>query len=405
MLATPVYSDPDSSYTFAISKSREALHKAGIPTAYLLLSGNTHVDDGRNNAVYEFLQSDCTDLVFLDADVSWKAEDLVRLCKFDCDIVGGVYPFRVTTAKRRGMPYRPLAGAEPEGGLVEVEGLPTGFMRIRRSVLEAMAADSPAYFSKKDDRDNVPLIFERTLEAGTRWGGDLNFCNKFRAAGGRVYAATGFHLGHAYKGVIRDSLGAYLRRRAGTSLHYVVERIQSGAESAEDYTEAYEFIGNDWAASDEILMIAVAAARKADGPVIEAGSGLSTVLMAAATDHPVYAIEHSPYHADQLRSMVRAVGLKNVSVVSCVMNDGWYDIEDALTQMPGHYALGLNDGPPRALGDRMGFLETMGDSVDMIVCDDADDPGYAGRLAHWAEARGRNIVFPDFRSAVIERAA
>ena len=70
MLATPVYQDPDASYTFAMSKSREALHKAGIRSAFVLFSGNCHVDDSRNKIVSEFLNSDCTSLVFIDADVA-----------------------------------------------------------------------------------------------------------------------------------------------------------------------------------------------------------------------------------------------------------------------------------------------------------------------------------------------
>lgn len=405
MLATPVYSDPDASYTFAIAQSREALHKAGIESAFVLLTGNTHVDDGRNSIVHEFLRSDCTDLIFLDADVSWSADDLVTLCQYGCDIVGGVYPFRVETSTARGMPYRPLEGAEPANGLIEVEGLPTGFMRIRRAVLEAMAAESPSYSSKKDSRTEIPLIFERTLESGTRWGGDLNFCNKYRAAGGRIYAALDFRLGHAFKGIVRDSLGAYLRRREGTSLEYVVDRIRHGVERPEDYTEAYELIGNEWGACDEVLMVSVAAARKANGPIIETGSGLSTVLMAAATSQPVFAIEHDDHYADRLRFMVQSVGLKNVSRIKCNIRNGWYDIDDARRQMPARYGLGLNDGPPHAMGDRMRFLHELGDAVDMIVCDDADNPRYAAELTVWAESKGRNIHFPDFRSAFIEKAA
>jgi acetone carboxylase gamma subunit len=42
-----------------------------------LLSGNCHVDDARNSVVREFLASDCTELVFIDADVSWEPETLV----------------------------------------------------------------------------------------------------------------------------------------------------------------------------------------------------------------------------------------------------------------------------------------------------------------------------------------
>jgi hypothetical protein len=81
LLATTCYDKTAASYTFSIARSREALHKEGIQTAYLLLQGNCHVDDARNSVVRDFLESDCTDLVFLDADVDWEPADLLQLCK------------------------------------------------------------------------------------------------------------------------------------------------------------------------------------------------------------------------------------------------------------------------------------------------------------------------------------
>ncbi len=131
LLATPVYENTDASYTYSIQRSREALHAEDIETAYYLMSGGCHVDDNRNTIVKEFLLTDCTDLVFLDADVSWSPEDLVALCQADADLVGGVYPFRTEDKYRRGsMPFLPKQGAKVRvDGLLEVDGLPTGFMR------------------------------------------------------------------------------------------------------------------------------------------------------------------------------------------------------------------------------------------------------------------------------------
>src|SRR5689334_6511480 len=128
MLATTSYGSPDASYTYAISRSREALTAVGIPSAYFLLVGHCHVDDARNVVVRNFLESDCTDLMFLDADVSWEPSGLVQICQRDVDLVGGIYPYR---RESQNMPVRMLDTRFPdETGLLEVEGLPTGFMKI-----------------------------------------------------------------------------------------------------------------------------------------------------------------------------------------------------------------------------------------------------------------------------------
>ena len=404
MLCTTAYDSPDASYTFSIAKSREALRAAGIQSAYLLLSGNCHVDDARNSVVHAFMESDCTDLVFLDADVSWNEKDLVTLCQYDLDLVGGVYPFRREDGKgKRGMPYIAMQGAKIEDGLIEVMGLPTGFMRIRRNVFDTLIPLNPGFDSQKKDKTGIPLLFERVLKDGTRMGGDLNFCFKWMAAGGKLYAATEFVLGHACKTVLKDSLGAHLRRNNNQTLPRIVDLIRKGDERPEDYVEALEYIDNPWAASDEVLICAVQAARNAHGDIIETGSGLTTVLMAAANpDHMVYCLEHSSHFADQTRAMALACGVGNIAIVHTNIKDGWYALEDKL---PEHFAVGMNDGPPRQLGDRMKFFEHFGDKCDLILCDDADDPAYAQKLTTWAKEKDRAIAFPEFRSAIIMKEA
>lgn len=401
MLATTVYDSPDASYTFAIARSREALHEAGFPTSYLLLSGNCHVDDARNTVVREFLASDCSDLVFLDADVSWEPEHLVQLCEYDCDLVGGVYPYRRHTGKE-GMPVRNMKGKfKPDkNGLLEVEGLPTGFMRIRRHVLETLAKDAAIF--RKGGTEGIPLLFERSIEDGRRWGGDINFCAKWRKAGGKVYAAAEMRLGHCGKQVIKDSLAASLRRQAGQSLRHVAEQIRDKCETLDSYAEALKAVNNPWGAPADVLSIAVLLARKANGPIIEAGSGLTTLLMAAANpNQTVWCIEHHPRFAALLEDMARGAGLLNIAIVECPIRDGWYDLSEDMASLPDKFAVGLVDGPPRLMGDRMKFFDVFGDRCTAFLCDDADDSGYLEKLTEWAGTRGLIVRNEEQRAAVI----
>jgi len=396
-LATTVYDSPDASYTYAIARSREALHQGGIQTAYMLLSGNCHVDDSRNTVVAEFLASDCSELVFLDADVSWEPEHLVKLCNFDCDIVGGVYPYRREGDKDR-LPFRGKAGcAEPKDGLLEVEGLPTGFMRIKRHVLERMALTAKKF---RKAGNTIPVIFERAYHSDGRLGGDIGFCLRWVEMGGRVFAAADLRLGHVGKHIITDSLAAMLRRQRGTTLAHIAALVRDGEETPEDYREAIKALDNRWGADVDVLSLAVLLARKAGGPIIEAGSGLTTVLMAAANpDQTVWAMEHSDVYALMLRNMAYAAGVRNIAIVTVPLKDGWYDLSEDRAEMPKKFALGLIDGPPRLMGDRTRFLDELECSV--ILADDADDAGYADKLKAWAAKSNRPIEIGDRRAAVI----
>lgn len=389
LLATPAYATTSAAHTFAIARSREALHAAGVQTAYLILQGNCHVDDGRNSIVRDFLESDCTDLVFLDADVDWEPKDLVQLCQRDLDIVGGVYPYRREGGEN--MPVRMMPGAVERDGLLEVEGLPTGFMKIKRHVLERMAVIAPKYFDKIYE---TALIFDRPTPGAdkTRWGGDVDFCNRWRAMGGRIFADCELRLGHTATVIVRDSLGAHIRRLSGATLAHVIPKIRAGTETDADYNEVFRYAGNNYAADAGVLALLTGVARKCRGPIIETGSGLSSVLMAAATSETVYSLEHLDHYATQTYAWAEEAGIAgNLGICCAPLKDFWYDIEKF--PLPQKFALGFCDGPPRMYGTRMKFFDVLAPRCSVIVVDDIkSDNNYARAVHEWAAANGRTVT-------------
>lgn len=387
LLAVPTYDRPDTSLTFALARSREALTEAGIQSALLILEGNCHVDDARNSIVRDFLESDCTDLMFLDADVTWEPKGLVQLCQREEDIVGGVYPYRREGSDN--MPVRMMEGGEVRDGLREVEGLPTGFMKIRRHVLEKMCADRPWYFDKIYP---THLLFNRSEpdEHHTRWGGDLDFCRRWREMGGRIYALEELRLGHVAKVIVYDSLAAHLRRLQGTTLTDLIPRFRDESETEDDYNEIFRYAGNNYAADPGTLALCVSIARKCRGPIIETGSGLSTVLMSAATCQTVHSLEHLEHYANRTGAWCNEAGVDNYRLICAPLREGWYDI--SRMKLPDRFAFGFCDGPPRLYGTRMRFFEEFGDRCTVILVDDIKtDNNFALSVQQWAEANGRTF--------------
>ena len=84
------------------------------------------------------------------------------------------------------------------------------------------------------------------------------------------------------------------------------------------------------------------------------------------------------------------------------MKGRWYDPND-MDGLPEHFSVGLNDGPPRTVGSRMGFYEYFGGRVDTIIVDDADDAAYADELTIWADSENRTITFIEPRAALIHK--
>ena len=64
----------------------------GVSIKFSNISGCSVVSRARNLIAKDFLESDCTDLIFIDSDVEWNPEWVFKLLSYDHDVVGGIYP-------------------------------------------------------------------------------------------------------------------------------------------------------------------------------------------------------------------------------------------------------------------------------------------------------------------------
>lgn len=211
---------PQTETQFCLLEMQRGFDRAKLPHKIRYTVGDSMIPKTRNFFVADFLASDCTDLVLLDDDLWWEDGAVQRLLSHDCDLVAGVYPKRQDPLE---YPVRRLEGAmlDPVTGLMEVKYLPTGFMRIRRSCLEAMTAHyADLAYTDFDCPNNIAhALFWFELrpdeDLGTKlspWGEDFEFCRKWRAMGGKVHldALLKFqHIGRKrFEGCYADDLPA-----------------------------------------------------------------------------------------------------------------------------------------------------------------------------------------------------
>ena len=106
--------------------------------------GNSDIAGSRSALFAAFVRSTADTLVFIDDDVFWQPGDLIKLIDYPVDVVGGIYPkkqepfewpFKIGIREE----YR----NDPETGLMEVLGLPGGFMKISRNCAEKMIKAYP----------------------------------------------------------------------------------------------------------------------------------------------------------------------------------------------------------------------------------------------------------------------
>jgi hypothetical protein len=168
-VATPAYDGRVlTDYAVSISESSLIAPMFGIHVTTSIMGNGAFIDIARNTFVKLFLESDCTHLFFIDADLKWEARAFVSLLQADLPICAGVYPKRQTPEEfpvrfiaKDGIPWVTATGDPDSGpadsGWVQCERVPGGFLCIRRDTIEYMVARSPQQMESRGGKQ--PLLF------------------------------------------------------------------------------------------------------------------------------------------------------------------------------------------------------------------------------------------------------
>lgn len=202
-VALPAY-DFKVSLKLAVSLARLAQQVAahGIDMNIGSICGCSVVSRARNLLVKDFLDSECTDLMFIDADINFEPEDVLRLMAWASDpkkgIVGGVPRTRKTNKV-----YIAQLDQDDEGltmnrmGLVRAKRIATAFMLVRREVLERLVNGNPQwnYYDHTTDRQ-LNAVFDFLVTEEGYMGEDYLFCDRAREIGYEVWIDPTIKLGH-----------------------------------------------------------------------------------------------------------------------------------------------------------------------------------------------------------------
>ena len=203
-MALPAY-DFKVSLKLAVSLARlaQAAPQHGIDIQIGSVCGCSVVSRARNLLAKDFLESNCTDLIFIDSDINFEPEDVLRLMAWTSEpkkgIVAGVP--RVRGEERV---YITLLDYDENNeltmngmGLVRAKRVATAFMMVRRDVFETLVEAHPewTYHDKKTDR-MLPALFDFKLTEEGYMGEDFLFCDRTREVGFEVWVDPTIKLGH-----------------------------------------------------------------------------------------------------------------------------------------------------------------------------------------------------------------
>jgi hypothetical protein len=159
------------------------------------------VSRARNAAVAHFLEDkENTHLLFIDSDIIFEPEDVLKLLKSGKEVIAGIYPKKYITWERlKNNPEAervdfPVGGnvKMTEDNFLEMDYLPTGFLLISRTAIEKIIKQHPELKYRNDidgymnAGDNFYDLFKVGIRNGIYESEDWGFCSLWKEAGGKV---------------------------------------------------------------------------------------------------------------------------------------------------------------------------------------------------------------------------
>ena len=221
-LSTPCYGGLClEAYMSSVIKLQVLCLKENIQLMIDTTENESLVHRARNVSVGRFMQkTDCDFLMFIDADIDFDPQAVLRLINSGHDLSVACYPKKVVMweqaaeAIKKG-DERDMAmlssslvvniGANKRtitDGFVEVLDGPTGFMLIRRSVFKQLEEKIPELWCKNDhqnrDFDDYHAAFDCMIDPETRryLSEDYAFCRRWQQVGGKIFADVNTTLGN-----------------------------------------------------------------------------------------------------------------------------------------------------------------------------------------------------------------
>ena len=217
MIAMPCYDSVKVSTMVAVIKVIQQLAKSGVAVGINTMKSPL-IHQARNYLTSVFLNSDFTHLLFLDSDVDFEPEAVLRMLVAKKDVI--CTPYRVKSMevdkKMYTVELKKDARMEP-GEVLEITAGPTGIMLIHRDVFKKiiekfpdLKIKNPVFPEPGPDHQYYYNFFDFTFEDGYSKGEDVSFCKLVQKLGFKIYANTAsftkHHGSYAWGGRFKDAL-------------------------------------------------------------------------------------------------------------------------------------------------------------------------------------------------------
>ena len=201
-------------------KTTNALFKLGkqfvrnnIDHGILTLANESLISRGRSRIANFFINNtDFEYLFFLDSDVGFEADDVLKLLNYNKEMVCGAYPMKTVPLKWNFTLTQPQ---QREGDLVAIDKIGIGFSLIHRNVFIRIAKQYPElkYIPTNESTTHNPTeqefnnsyhYFHEMRQGDIYLPEDLSFFTRARTVGMQAWMDTSINLCHVGSHVFQE---------------------------------------------------------------------------------------------------------------------------------------------------------------------------------------------------------
>ena len=242
IILTPCYGGVTHvNYMICLINTLDYFRNLGITIHIEFCKNDSLVTRARNNLIAKAMNiPDATHFMFIDNDITWNPIEIVKLLIANKDLIGGIYPLKkymwnrlldtgnasissiidekkkssnilkhfdneiILTSQLLKYNMNPLnLELHIEENIAEIRHLPTGFMMIKREVIEQMIDfysetkynDDIGYLNSEEDKYAYAL-FDTGIVQGHYLSEDWLFCERWSKIGGKVFMDVSIVLTH-----------------------------------------------------------------------------------------------------------------------------------------------------------------------------------------------------------------
>jgi glycosyltransferase involved in cell wall biosynthesis len=197
VICCPTYTRPHPATLAAIEAAAPVMDEAGIDHHLVWEIGSPYISGARATMLRKALDAKADIIVFLDHDVSFDPEDLVRLIQTEGDVVAGLYRYKKPEVEFMGSINTDANGYPTvrADGCIKGHRIPAGFMKITKDGVGRFAKAYP-HLLYGDPMSPSLDLFNHGAHEGVWWGEDMAFSRNWIDAGGEIWVIPDLNLVH-----------------------------------------------------------------------------------------------------------------------------------------------------------------------------------------------------------------